>query len=325
VLTQTIKNYIMKTMKLFLTFALIGIFQIASAQTDVHATGTLTNTNGAAINVWLTLYSSNGNTTSATAVTNSNGYYSHIFTTFAGDSGAVFMHVDDCNGDSITEWKSYELLTGDTLANFTTFNYCPNTVPTTCNAYFDIAQAAGPNGNLLPGSLVVMDSSTSSNPAAVLTYTWDFGDNTTGTGNVLTHTYTGNGPYLLCLTIDDGLGCTDTYCDTVSVDSLGMIESEGFTLYIGGEPALGLDNPTTSTKVNVYPNPATDFLNIEFNAGNKALNSIVMFDLSGKTVYENSNVTDNLTTISTTNIEPGTYLIRMLFDSEVRTQKVIVK
>lgn len=315
----------MKTMKLFLTFALIGIFQIASAQTDVHATGTLTNTNGVAINVWLTLHSSNGNTTSATAVTNSNGYYSHIFTTFAGDSGSVFMHVDDCNGDTISEWKSYELLTGDTLANFTTFNYCPNTTPTTCNAYFDIAQAAGPNGNLIAGSLVVTDSSTSSNPAALLTYTWDFGDGTTGTGSMLTHTYAGNGPYLLCLTIDDGLGCTDTYCDTVSVDSLGMIESEGFTLYIDVEPSLGLNDNNNSLEVNVYPNPAIDFLNIELNAGNKKLNSITMYDLSGKTVYENNTVFDNITTINTENIEPGTYLIRMLFDNEVYNRKVIIK
>ncbi|MDX1351068.1 MAG: PKD domain-containing protein, partial [Putridiphycobacter sp.] len=226
---------------------------------------------------------------------------------------------------SIIEWKSYELLTGDTLANFTTFNYCPNTVPTTCNAYFDIAQAAGPNGNLLPGSLVVTDSSTSSNPAAVLTYTWDFGDSTTGTGTILTHTYTGNGPYLLCLTIDDGLGCTDTYCDTVSVDSLGMIESEGFTLYIGGEPALGIDHSISSPAVNIYPNPAIDFLNIAYDSDNKTLNRITIFDLSGKMVYENNNVSDKMTVISTENIEPGTYLVKMLFENEVYNRKVIIK
>lgn len=39
-----------------------------------------------------------------------------------------------------------------------------------------------------------------------LTYAWDFGDGTTGTGAIVTHTYTTGGTYPVVLTVDDGTG-----------------------------------------------------------------------------------------------------------------------
>ncbi|HET7717748.1 MAG TPA: PKD domain-containing protein, partial [Bauldia sp.] len=39
-----------------------------------------------------------------------------------------------------------------------------------------------------------------------LTYAWDFGDGTTGTGAIVTHTYAGGGTYPVVLTVDDGTG-----------------------------------------------------------------------------------------------------------------------
>jgi len=324
VLTKTIKTKIMKTMKLFLTFALIGIFQMANAQTNVHATGTFTNTNAAAINVFLTLSDGGGTITTAVVQTDVNGYYSHIFSANSSQ-GTISLESADCNFDSIAETKAYNLITGDTLVNFTTVDYCP-TVTTTCFAYFSIYQAQDSTGNFIASQLIVNDSS-STTGTGNLTYTWDFGDGATGTGSALSHTYSGNGPYLLCLTIDDGLGCTDTYCDTISVDSLGMIEAEGFTLNIGVEPTLSVEKIDFSSAVSIYPNPAVNFINIEFNTGDKALNRITMVDLSGKVVYENNSnsTSSNMTTISTDGIAPGTYLIQMLFDNEVHNEKVIIK
>jgi PKD repeat protein len=48
-------------------------------------------------------------------------------------------------------------------------------------------------------------------------YSWDFGDSTTGTGPFASHFYA-SGSYLVCLMISDPSGfCTDTICDTVMV------------------------------------------------------------------------------------------------------------
>jgi PKD repeat protein len=49
-----------------------------------------------------------------------------------------------------------------------------------------------------------------------MTYAWDFGDGSTGTGANLTHTFATGGVYNVCLTIADSQGCTDTYCQTVT-------------------------------------------------------------------------------------------------------------
>ncbi len=60
------------------------------------------------------------------------------------------------------------------------------------------------------GAPVTFDGTGSSEGA---NYTWDFGDGTTGTGKVATHTYTKGGNYKATLTVDDGKG---TPCSTAS-------------------------------------------------------------------------------------------------------------
>ena len=302
----------------------------APASGNVYASGNLTNTNSAAINVSLTLTDVNGNITNATAVTNANGHYSHTFSTSPTSQGTIYMEVLDCNSDSIFETKSYDLNINDSLVNFTTADYCPPvTPPTGCHAYFDVNQATTQTGTAVSGTLVVTDSSSASGPGVGLTHTWSFGDGNSGTGTQLTHTYAGNGPYVLCLTINDSLGCTDTYCDTISVDSSGnIIEAEGFVLVIGEYDApLSIAKNDFSSSVKLFPNPARNFINVQFDSGEKSLNRITIYNLSGKVIYENNNTntSNNMTTINTESIAPGTYLIQMLFDNELHNKKVIIK
>ncbi len=51
---------------------------------------------------------------------------------------------------------------------------------------------------------------------ALLNYYWDFGDNTVSTSPYPVHQYSGNGPWITCLTITDSANfCTATWCDTL--------------------------------------------------------------------------------------------------------------
>lgn len=293
---------------------------------SVYASGNFTNTNSAAINVSLVLFDGT-TTTTTTVVTDNNGNYSHTFSTSATSQGTIYMYAQDCFSDSIFETKTYNVSVGDTTVNYTTFDYCPViTPPTSCFAYFSVSQALDTSGTAIASQLIVTDSS-STTGTGNLTYTWNFGDGNTGTGSALSHTYSGNGPYVLCLTIADTSGCTAVHCDTISIDSLGMLESEGFTLNIGVEPTLSIEKIDFSSILSIFPNPAVNFINIEYNTVEKALNRITMVDLSGKVVFEesNSNSSSNMTTINTENIAPGTYLIQMLFDNEIHNAKVIIK
>lgn len=66
--------------------------------------------------------------------------------------------------------------------------------------------------------LINFDASNSSDPAGnTLTYNWDFGDNTLGTGVKVAHTYTTVGVYTATLTVDNGLGLSATETSTITV------------------------------------------------------------------------------------------------------------
>jgi PKD domain len=70
--------------------------------------------------------------------------------------------------------------------------------------YAPVADAGGPYRGV-PGSPVAFDGSRSSDrEGSPLTYMWDFGDNTTGTGVKPQHVYASEGTYLVTLVVNDG-------------------------------------------------------------------------------------------------------------------------
>ncbi|MCP4439713.1 MAG: PKD domain-containing protein [Aureispira sp.] len=85
-------------------------------------------------------------------------------------------------------------------------------------------------GNPCTGFSVAMTSSntatgttltaTTTGGTPAYTYSWDFGDNTSGTGQTATHNYA-NGSYLACVVATDANGCTSTTCDSVVVSTSG--------------------------------------------------------------------------------------------------------
>ena len=128
-----------------------------------------------------------------------------------------------------------------------------------CNAEFEVAQITSPDGSPVPGAVQV--SIFDYNPNAV--YTWDFGDEGTSTDVFPTYQYSGPGPYTLCLNVTDGNLCSDSYCEPISIDSLGILNGflSGFTINIvdGGpsDVVSSVNNLTTSTNaLSVFPNPA---------------------------------------------------------------------
>ncbi len=76
-------------------------------------------------------------------------------------------------------------------------------------------------------------------------YAWDFGDGTgTSTQQTPTYTFSGAGPFNVCLDVIYSNGCTNQYCENVS--------------YVGVNEAI-------FEGVNVYPNPVNTTLYIDAN------------------------------------------------------------
>ena len=98
------------------------------------------------------------------------------------------------------------------FSNGCSSTYCDSIVTRSCSAYFSASNAAL--------NATFTDQSTAGDP--ISTYTWDFGDGSPASTQAnATHTYSSYGNYLVCLTITTTGGCSDTYCQTISLSNSG--------------------------------------------------------------------------------------------------------
>lgn len=144
-----------------------------------------------------------------------------------------------------------------------------------------------PSGD--PPLLVVFDASGSTDDRGIATINWNFGDGTSSSDVVVSHTYNEAGKYIVILTVTDFFGNSD-------------IATKEITVGIG----------EVGAKIETTPSPANGF--VPFTVG---------FDASGSTVetspvvsyewdFDGDGVTDDtgVTTVNTFNTS-GTYLVQL--------------
>ncbi len=118
---------------------------------------------------------------------------------------------------------------------------------------------------------------------------WDFGDGTTSTDSLPTHTYQSSGFYEVCLTISNtSTNCTNTYCDILSffdkendTPSFIVFSRQGFP---GPTNVMSVDH---EMEVVLSPNPVqkTLYLHTNFNHFEVAL-----FDVNGQLLLERKDI-----------------------------------
>lgn len=199
-----------------------------------------------------------------------------------------------------------------------------------CVATFEVAQTLADDGTPVPGSVDLWVPEVDNNAM----YFWDFGDEGTSNEATPTYTYTGNGPYLLCLTVsylNSPLfpGCTATFCDTVSVDDSGMLEGiiAGFTVNVKvGEPAVvGVAERGNAANLSVHPNPAMAGHALTWTAVNTNFQPLTaeILDASGRILRGAQPVANGV--IETAGVRPGLVFIRMQdAKGQVQTARVLL-
>lgn len=76
---------------------------------------------------------------------------------------------------------------------------------------------------------------------------------------------------------------------------------------------------------DVYPNPASEFVNIEINSGDAGDFSCNITDLSGRIIIsEQKLLKDNKSTIDIRGLTPGVYFIKMQMNGQETVKKVVV-
>ncbi len=128
-------------------------------------------------------------------------------------------------------------------------------------------------------------------------YTWDFGDGNVGTGITTSHTYSANGVYNVVLTVEDTTACTSVAVDSASI-----------------EVNIGLEENPIEGSLAVFPNPAVDQVQIEFDVVNSAKASIRLVDAQGRTLISESSNAQGATfkhNLNLNGIASGVYVIEI--------------
>ncbi|MBX2960501.1 MAG: PKD domain-containing protein [Flavobacteriales bacterium] len=252
-----------------------------------------------------------GATANYTSTDNSNGNY-----TFTNTSTGSFNQTHWAFGDGTTSTAANPnhtfsangtyvvVLTVNDSTNGSCTDYYLDTIVVT-GVVAPLQCAAGFVMYLDAGGVTVVNSSTGSN----LTYLWDFGDGNTSNAQFPTHTYATTGNYYLCLTVDDGAGCVDMYCDSIGQNGVVFNKQTGFTINVIAPPLATQVNEQTSiiNGLTIYPNPSSGIFIIEHSKENIPF---IITDISGR-VINTGKLTSNKTNIDLSKVQKGVYLLKI--------------
>ena len=200
-----------------------------------------------------------------------------------------------------------------------------------CEAEFVVVQAFDADSNAIANELFVFVFGLDEDNDVF----WNFGDEGSSTDPFPTWEYETNGPYELCLTVgNEEEDCSDTYCFTLSLDSLGWLGGiqDGFSITVldgdlgtvAGLNGLDLDEET----LTLFPNPSMGgAAQLEWHAVNAGPAKVEVFDLTGRLLMNNPiNVTQGTQRIALeVNAKPGIHLVQITQGEVQRTLKWLVK
>jgi PKD repeat protein len=170
------------------------------------------------------------------------------------------------------------------------------------------------------GTVTVVNSATGSN----LTHLWDFGDGNTSTLQNPSYSYTTAGPFYLCLTVNDGAGCIDMYCDSIGANGV-VFKQAGFTINVIGAPTtIGIESINKDLDIMIYPIPNDGTFTINLDQlvdGTK----IEVINSLGQQIWKLESITDLTIPVMLKEPTPGVYFIKISSVVGVNIQKVVIK
>ena len=133
--------------------------------------------------------------------------------------------------------------------------------------------------------------------------TWDFGDNSAqATTPTASHTYAANGAFIVRLVTMDDKGCSDSAQQTINSDNVGMMD-------------------VLMTQVKVYPNPASDYVQIESGI---VLDGAELWTIQGQQLAIQTTKSDQYH-FDLSGLAPGAYLIKLKWEDQVSIVRFIIE
>lgn len=92
--------------------------------------------------------------------------------------------------------------------------------------------------------------------------------------------------------------------------------------FLGNDEEIKVLN--LSDNITLYPNPNSGRFEIAFSDKEVKFSEIIIFDLSGKIVFERHNITENKVPIDICHLQKGTYLVQIIHNNSSHTKKIVL-
>ena len=121
------------------------------------------------------------------------------------------------------------------------------------------------------------------------------------------HAYVGNGVYVVTLTAING-SCTDVITFDVTL-------------------SVGIDELTGLSNVTIYPNPANDVLNIDYNKNGDDAIEISIIDQFGRVITSINGLSNgfNHNTIDVSNLQSAVYFVRFTTNGFSKSERLVIR
>lgn len=132
---------------------------------------------------------------------------------------------------------------------------------------------------------------------------WDFGDSSTGNGQLVDHTYTGGGVFEVSAIITGANGCVNQSSQLVSISFADVATIEGENAF------------------SMFPNPTEDKLNL-VNLPKGA--TVIITDAIGNKLMK-TKVSETEVVLEVQNYRAGVYFITVIYDENRQTKRFVKK
>jgi len=325
--TETISQY--NSSQFFYTFPSEGLFNVSVTATD--SSGNILCTNGYTITI--VGNPSNCNADFYAATSPLTGYFIDMSTGIDPQTTDYFWNFGD-GGTSTERFPfhtyasggyynvSLTIVNGNCIDTATQFVYIfdadTSIVVNDCNAFFVVTQTE-------PYSVSIVNLSSGNN----LSFSWTFANGTTINSPFPTLQVPFNSNFTFCLTVTNS-SCFSTYCDSISFDSLGIIQRTSQMLNINvvspqeitGYNLTSLKESKESSATASYPNPFSENFTID-NANGK-FNTYSIITIDGREIV-NGSLGKGIEVVQTNEWSNGVYFLRLNSQNGISNTSKIVK
>jgi hypothetical protein len=166
--------------------------------------------------------------------------------------------------------------------------------------------------SITPHHYFAVNNSTGTQP---LNYLWSWGDGTVDSIPYPSHIYSTAGNYMICLTITDSLGCTDSYCDS---SYLQKSAKSIISVDVIPQGSIGINANETFDLFKIYPSPASNNITV----GTPQNSTLKIINIQGQLI-KTIKTTDSKTNIDVSAFPSGLYIVKVETDKGVVVRKFV--